>query len=169
MGKPVNIIGNKYGRWTVLERAENINRRTAWLCQCECGNKKIVKYSDLYNGRTKSCGCLRKDLVKEEFSTHKLSKHPLFKRWINMKTRCYNPKAINYKNYGGRGIRICNEWLHDFKKFYDWSMANGFKENLSIDRINNDGNYEPGNCRWATAKEQVHNRRSRNARKRLPK
>ena len=159
MPPALNLIGNKYGRWTVIDRAENINGRTAWICKCECGTEKVIKIHDLRNKRTNSCGCLRKENTKSMFSKHGLSNHRLFKIWTSMKTRCYNKNATNYERYGARGISICDEWNNDFMKFYNWSINNGYSDNLTIDRVNNNGNYEPSNCRWATVKEQNSNKR----------
>ncbi|WP_097026146.1 hypothetical protein [Clostridium peptidivorans] len=160
MPAPVNIIGKKYGYWTVIKRSKNINGRSTWVCECKCGNRKIVKLHDLRNGRSKSCGCLRKETTSKNFKTHNLTNHRLFSIWSCMKTRCYNPNATNYERYGARGIRICDEWLNDFMNFYNWSMGNGYKDDLTIDRINNDGNYESSNCRWATIEQQANNKRS---------
>lgn len=152
MPAPVNIVRKKYGYWTVLERSKNINGRSSWLCECKCGNKKVIKLSDLRNGRSRSCGCLRRETTSKNFKTHGLIHSKLFSIWSCMKTRCYDLNVSNYERYGGRGITICEEWLNDFMNFYDWAMRNGYKDNLTIDRKNNDDNYEPSNCRWATIK-----------------
>jgi len=156
--KAKNLLGKVFGRLTVIERIENKNSRTQWKCRCECGNVHNVISKSLVNGSTKSCGCLRREIVMECNTTHGLSKTRLHKTWRGIIQRCNNKKNTRFKYYGGRGIIICDEWLNNFKSFYDWSIKNGYSDDLTIDRINNDGNYEPGNCRWITMLEQCHNR-----------
>lgn len=154
-----NLKGKKFNKLQVIERVikEN-NKQTYWKCICECGNTTIVTSAHLKNGHTKSCGCLQKEVVKNMMTTHNLTHTKLFKVWRGMKDRTLNKNDKHYKNYGNRGIKICNEWLEDFKCFYDWALNNGYKEGLTIDRINVNGNYEPNNCRWITWKEQQNNR-----------
>jgi hypothetical protein len=154
------LTGKKFGKLTVLEKVENKKQeKTKWLCRCDCGKTKIIRGSSLTSGNTKSCGCYAKELVKTNFSTHNLAKHPLYKIWANMKSRCENHKNINFSNYGGRGIKVCEEW-QEFKPFYDWAISNGYEKKLNIDRINNDGNYEPKNCRWVSPKVNSSNKRN---------
>lgn len=131
-----------------------------WLCQCECGRTVIVSGANLRNGHIKSCGCYRSEIARKNATKHGLRQTRLYKIFHGMKKRCYTPTAINFSIYGGRGITICEEWLNDFQAFYDWAMSNGYADDLSIDRIDVNGNYEPSNCRWVSMKEQVNNRRA---------
>ena len=120
---------------------------------CDCGNaKKVLKRQAVY-GSTKSCGCLQRRVNTDRLTVHGLSRHPLYKTLENMKSRCYNKMATGYKDYGGRGILICEEWVRDFRSFYNFAMSNGWREGLHIDRIDNDGNYEPSNCQFITNAE----------------
>lgn len=156
MGKFIDLTGQRFGRFTVMERGNSKNNEVMWLCRCDCGNEKFVEGHHLKDGTSKSCGCIN----KERFETHGKSNTRLFRIWTGMKQRCYNCKTQYYKIYGGHGIEVCEEWRNDFQTFYDWAMANGYSENLSIDRIDSDGNYEPLNCRWVTNVEQANNKRS---------
>lgn len=156
MGKIKDLTGQKFGRLTVIEYVGN----KKWKCKCDCGNIVEVKSKSLCSGNTKSCGCYRKERTKELHTKHKGSNTRLYNIYYRMKNRCYYKNDINYKNYGARGIVVCNEWLNDFMNFYNWAMDNGYKEGLTIDRINTDGNYSPDNCKWSTPKQQAQNRRS---------
>lgn len=156
MSKFIDIKGKKYNRWTVLSLDRIENKRAYWLCQCECGTKKVVSSSSLRCGTSKSCGCLTKENGIKTING--LSKTKLYRTYANIKQRCYNKNNFEYKNYGARGIIMCDEWKNDFLNFYNWAIQNGYKEELTIDRINVNGNYEPNNCRWITMKEQYHNR-----------
>ena len=164
MTKFIDLTGQKFGKLTVIKRAENNNRgQTQWLCQCECGNKKIILGNNLKNGTTKSCGCIQKEHRLKGFNkTHGNTNTRLYRAWVHIKSRCYNIKVKDYKNYGGRGIIMCDEWLNDFMSFYNWAMANGYQDNLTIDRIDVNGNYEPNNCRWVDMKTQQNNRTNNN-------
>lgn len=159
----VDLTGKRFGRLVVLERSViNGNRKICksgamWRCLCDCGNIKDIPSGELTSGRTKSCGCLKHDMM----STHEKSNTKIYKIYKGIISRCYCKTATGYKNYGGRGITVCDEWLgeHGFENFYEWSMNNGYYDGLSIDRINVNGNYEPSNCRWITMKQQLRNTR----------
>lgn len=155
-----DMTGQKFGRLTVMKYAYSDKYRCAvWTCKCDCGNYVNVKGTELRYGRIKSCGCLQKDMARKANTKHGKSNTKLHQVWRGIKDRCYNANAKNYKYYGGRGITICDEWLHDFEAFYDWSMKNGYKEGLTIDRINVKYDYCPDNCRWTTMKQQNRNSR----------
>ena len=160
MGKYIDLTGKKFGRLTVIERAENKGKSVMWVCKCECKNITIVRPENLRSGRTQSCGCLHSEQLSNRNIKHGKSNTRLYTIWESMKSRCLYKSHARFKDYGGRGITVCNEWIHDFQTFYDWSMANGYAENLTIDRINNDKGYSPDNCRWVTIKEQENNKRS---------
>lgn len=167
MGKLIDLTGQRFGRLTVIERAEDYispkaQPQPAWLCRCDCGNIRTIVGHALRSGHTNSCGCIasEKARVLGNTSTHGLSKTRLHKLWRGMKDRCYNPKCPSYPHYGNRGITVCEEWEQDFKAFYDWAMGNGYQEGLSIDRIDNDKGYSPDNCRWTTIAIQNRNKRN---------
>lgn len=161
--KKLELHGHVFGSLRVV-KCDGPNKEGAisWLCECECGNYASVRGSDLKRGFTKSCGCAAKSVLLRRNTTHGGSKTRIYRIWQAMIDRTSNPRASRYSYYGGRGISICHEW-RDFAAFRLWAMANGYSDNLSIDRIDNDGNYQPDNCRWATQQMQVQNRRSRAA------
>ena len=158
--KRADITGKMFGRLKALSFEYVKNKNSYWKCICECGKVVIVSYANLMRGTTKSCGCLNKELILKRNLIHGKTNTRLYRIWENMRTRCYNSKTINFHLYGGREIKVCEEWKNDFLAFYNWSMNNGYKKGLSIDRIDNDGNYEPKNCRWATEKQQSRNTRT---------
>lgn len=181
--KPKDLTGQTFGKLTVIKfegyrTSPSGRKRFLWLCRCECGNLVITTTDTLKRNRRTSCGCSKKKSLRKSSSQirkikdysknkydhmeapeHGYSRTRLYNIWQAMKTRCYNKNHKYYKDYGGRGITVCPEWQHDFLKFREWALQNGYKENLTLDRIDVNGNYEPGNCRWATMKEQNENKR----------
>lgn len=156
--KFIDITGQKFGRLLVLERCGYIGKNIAWRCLCDCGNETIVGISNLRNGSVKSCGCLARELSSLRLKKHGKTNTILYKTWKNIKNRCYNKNTKKYNYYGGRGIFVCEEWLNNFESFYNWSIHNGWKKGLTIDRIDVNGNYEPSNCRWVDWKTQQRNK-----------
>jgi hypothetical protein len=157
--KYVDLTNQKFNRLTVLERDQNRCNRVMWKCRCDCGNIISVSTNSLKSGNSKSCGCYKLESFTKITTKHHLSNTRIYNIWKDMRKRCNNPNSSNYKNYGGRGITICDEWENNFMSFYNWSMNNGYSDSFSIDRINNDGNYEPSNCRWVDRKTQNSNTR----------
>lgn len=167
MGKPLDVIGKRYGRLLVLEMAEPRKSPSGQSmrfvkCQCDCGNIVEKRLSALTSDMTKSCGCLKgkNQKGKRHKGKHNMSGTRIHNAWRGMKARCNYKGHPSYKNYGARGIRVCSEWLNDFPTFYEWAMANGYSDNLTLDRIDVNGNYEPENCRWSDLSTQSANRRS---------
>lgn len=158
-----DLTGMKFGRLTVIGVHGCGERKIQYVCQCDCGGVKVTRADALKSGGCKSCGCLKKEQDRINLTanhSHKMSGSRIYSIWDGMKGRCYNKNNARYFDYGGRGIIVCDEWKNSFEKFYNWAIKNGYKENLTIDRINNDGNYEPKNCKWSTNEEQCNNRRS---------
>lgn len=160
-----DLSGMKFGRWTVVNEAEPIitksNRRIRyWHCICDCGTKRNVRENSLIQGKSMSCGCYHSDIMKVvgNYNTiHGMSNSRLYRIFNHMHNRCYNENDIRYNRYGGRGIYVADEW-HKFENFMRWALSNGYKDDLSIDRIDPNGNYCPENCRWAAKSTQSNNK-----------
>lgn len=159
-GFKTDITGQRFGMLTAIEPTENrICGRVAWLCKCDCGNMCEKSASQLKNGHVKSCGNHSSEMTANKNYTHKMTHTRLHGIWSGMKTRCSNTRRSTARYYVERGIRVCEEWKSDFMKFYEWATSNGYRDDLTLDRIDNDKGYSPDNCRWATYHEQRLNQR----------
>lgn len=151
-----NLEDQRFGRLTVIEENGRINNRIAWLCRCECGNEVTLSSNRLLHKEgTKSCGCLRSEASANRATKHGHAKTRIYEIWSSIKSRCDSPRNKNYSRYGGRGIKVCERW-RDFESFYE-DMKDGYQDDLTIDRKDNDGHYEPSNCRWVTQQQQLSN------------
>lgn len=165
MTEVLDLLGQTIGVLKIIKRAKNNKyNRAVWFCRCECGTEKDISSDSLRQGKALSCGCLGRKNRELSLTTHSLSKTSEYRAWQGMKTRCYTKSVMNYKNYGGRGIKVCDRWLDSVEHFVH-DMGKRPSSDFSIDRIDNDGNYEPNNCRWATRKQQMQNTRVSNAKK----
>lgn len=188
-----DISGKRFGRLLAMEYDHSANHKRFWRCACDCGKVTVIRQDQITTGKTRSCGCylketqvsnLNKGRIKKpkkqkqrdaqqtnridgHYKTWNPIKHKyprIYRIWQSMKSRCYYKNNKCYSCYGGRGISICSEWISDFNTFANWALTHGYKDNLSIDRIDVNGNYEPGNCRWVTMAEQQKNKRKRPSR-----
>jgi len=163
MAKTKDLAGQRFGRLTVLyDTGKRKNGHVVWHCQCDCGNELDIRSDSLVFARTTSCGCYKRQRTAEVHTVHGMARgekrHSIYWIWHSMLQRCENPSNEGYRNYGFRGIKVCDEW-HKLIPFCDWALASGWQKGLQLDRINNNGNYEPGNCRWATPQENSRNKR----------
>jgi len=162
MSRIIDLKGKRVGRLMVLRRGENTAQgQPQWHCICDCGCFTLVRGDLLRNEKTKSCGCLKAEMLKSGmFKTHGASKSRLYSVWQTMKKRVFDKNRKDYKHYGGRGIKICDEWVNSFDSFYGWAISSGYSPELTIDRISNDEDYSPNNCRWVDMSTQANNKRN---------
>lgn len=163
MSPRIDLSGQKFNRWTVESYSHTHKGNAFYNCTCDCGTKKVVNGNNVKRGLSKSCGCQNSEKAREHclsMKKHGMYESKIYRRWVGIIGRCESPSAGNYIDYGARGISVCDEW-HDFETFYKWALDNGFEEHLTLDRIDVNGNYEPGNCRWTTWSVQNRNKRTK--------
>lgn len=173
MPRKIDLMGKTFGRLTVIGPAANRGIHTRWLCRCDCGKEKVIQTSALRQGLVVSCGCYRDEVIRRaslkhggaSLATGKQTR--LYRIWKNMKSRCGNKNVPCFHRYGGAGISICDQWAESFLEFKMWATANGYKDHLTIDRVDGTKGYSPENCRWATYSEQCENRKKRGAHSRV--
>ena len=158
--KAINLVGQTFGRLTVIERAESLKGHTRWLCKCSCGKECVVHTISLKTGNTTSYGCFKTENAKKLYSTVRQNDKHLYAVWYGIKQRCFYKNHRSYHNYGGRGIKMCAEWANDYETFYRWAINAGYKRGLEIDRIDNDGDYCETNCRFVARDIQANNKRN---------
>ena len=166
MPRAEDITGKRFGRLVAIKKVGTLRRHPLWECQCDCGNKTTAIVSTLKSGKKRSCGCLHLEILRTNAITHGHNKERLYGVWHSKIDRVENAHKKSYRYYGGRGIKVCKEWREDYEAFRAWALANGYDENApkgdcTLDRIDCNGDYEPGNCRWVSMKIQYQNRRPR--------
>ncbi len=155
MSRKIDLTGKRYGNLLVISESYSDGKHLFWNCTCDCGKQTVVCGDSLKRGLTNSCGCINSKAVTKRNTTHGESRTRLYYIWQGMIYRCGNPNAIGFEHWGGKGISVCTEWRNSYENFRDWAMSNGYSDNLEIDRINPNGNYEPKNCQWITKSENV--------------
>ena len=158
--KIINLVGKRYGRLVVIEKADSLNGHVRWRCKCDCGNECVVHGSALKSGNTTSCGCYKTENAKKLYSTVRQNDKRLYAVWNGIKQRCTNPNSKSYQNYGGRGIEMDSEWANHYESFYNWAINAGYRTGMEIDRIDNNGNYCASNCRFVDDIIQANNKRN---------